>query len=95
MNNTSYKFLPIFFLPQSSCYKLYVTSENSLIPQLLKCLPPNATKQSVVKILEHKLEKAFSDGKRVVQLGPFILLSVPNPQQLPRLTSLYFFSFLN
>ena len=51
--------------------------------------------KSIVKIVEHKLEEAFSDGRRDVQLGRFFLLSVPISQQLPRLTCLYFFSFLN
>ena len=49
----------------------------------------------LVKNVEHKLEEAFSDGKRDVQLGRFILLSVPFPHQLPSFTSLYLFSFLN
>ena len=44
---------------------------------------------------EHKLEEAFSDGIRDVQLGRSILLSVPISQQLPRLIALYFFSFPN
>ena len=44
-----------------------------------------------MKIVEHKLEDAFSDGMQDVQLGRFILLSVPISQQLPRVTSLYFF----
>ena len=43
-------------------------------------------KKSLVKIVEHKLEEAFSESKRDVQLGRFILLSVPISQQLPRLT---------
>ena len=42
-----------------------------------------------------QLEKAFSDGIRDVQLGRFILLSDPISQQIPRLTSLSFFGFLN
>ena len=71
------------------------TSETSLILILLNCLPSNATKNSLVKFREHKLEESFSDGIRDVQLGRFILLSVPISQQLPRLTSLSFFSFLN
>ena len=45
--------------------------------------------------MEHKLENAFSYGIRDVQLGRFILFSVPISQQLARLTSLSFFSFLN
>ena len=49
----------------------------------------------IVKIVELKLEEAIFDGlRRDIQLGHFILLTVPNSQQLPILTSLYFFSFL-
>ena len=62
------------------------TSESSFILLLLECLPANAIKKSLVKIVEHKLEEAFSESKRDVQLGRFILLSVPISQQLPRLT---------
>ena len=39
--------------------------------------------------------ETFSDVIWDVHLGRFILLSVPISQQLHRLTSLYFFSFLN
>ena len=62
---------------------------------LFKYLPSNATEKSLVKIVEYKLEEAFSDVIWDVHLGRFILLSVPFSQQLPRLTSLYFFNFLN
>ena len=55
----------------------------------LKCLRSNATKKSLVKIVEHKLEELFSDGIRDIQLWRFILISVPISQQLPSLTSLY------
>ena len=49
----------------------------------------------LMKIVEHKLEESFSDSIRGdVQLRRFILLSVRISQQLPKLTSLYFFSFL-
>ena len=47
------------------------------------------------KMWKHKLEETFSDVIWDVHLGRFILLIVPISQQLPRLTSLYFFSFLN
>ena len=57
--------------------------------------PVKRNKKSFVKTVEHKLDEAFSDGKRDVQLGRFILLSVPISQQLPILTSLSFLSFLN
>ena len=51
----------------------------------LKC-----NKKLLIKIVEHKLEEAFSDSIRPdVQLGPFIVLSIPIYQKLSRLTSLY------
>ena len=40
-------------------------------------------------------EEAFFDGIQHIQLGRFILLSVRISQQLPRLTFLSFFCFLN
>ena len=43
-------------------------------------------KKSLVRIVEQKLEEAFSESKRDVLLGRFILLSVPISQQLPTLT---------
>ena len=57
--------------------------------------PVKRNEKSLVKIVEHKLEETFSDVIWGVHLGRFILLSVPISQQLSRLTSLYFFSFLN
>ena len=86
MSNTCYMFSPLFLF---HCFSQVATnlrfiSETSLILLLLKCLPSNATKKALVKILEHKLEKAFSDSIRDVQLGRFILLSVPISQQLPK-----------
>ena len=70
------------------------SSETSVILLLLKFLPSNAAKKLLVKKVERKLEQAFSDGLRGdVQLKCFTLLSVPNSQQLHRLTALYFFSF--
>ena len=97
MSNTCYIFSPLFLFHCFSqvATNFMFTSEISLILLLLKHLPSNATKNSLVKIVEHKLEEAFSDGIRDVQLGRFILLSVPISQQLPTLTSLSFFSFLN
>ena len=84
MSNTCYMFSPLFFFHCSSqvATNSTFTSETSFMLLLLKCLPSNGTKKLLVKIVEHKL-------------GRFILLSVPIFQQLPRLTSLYFFSFLN
>ena len=97
MSNTCYIFSPLFLFHCFSqvATNFAFTSETSLILLLLKCLPSNATKKSLVKIVEHKLEEAFSDGIRDFQLGRFILLSVPTSQQLPTLTSIPFFSFLN
>ena len=96
MSNSCYIFSPYFLFHCFSqvATNFTFTSENYFILLLLKGLPPNPTKKSVVKSVEHKLEEAFSDGIRHVQLGCFILLSVPVSQQLPRFTSLYFFSFL-
>ena len=97
MSNTCYMFLPFFLLYCFSqvATNFTFTSEPSLILILLKCLPSNATEKSLKNILEHKLEKAFSDGVREVQLGRFILFSNPISQQLPRLTSFSLSSFLN
>ena len=88
MSNTCFIFSPLFIF---HCFSQVATSftfisETSLILLLLKCLPSNATKKSLGKIVEHKLEEAFSDSIRDVQLGRFISLSVPISQQLPRLT---------
>ena len=96
MSNTFFLFLPLFLFHCLSqvATNFKFTSETSNILLLLKGLPSNATKKSLVNIKEHKLEEAFSDGIRDVQLGRFILLSVPISQQLSRLTSLSFFSFL-
>ena len=43
-------------------------------------------KKSIVKNVEHKLVEALSDSIQNVQLGRFIILSVPFSQQIPRLT---------
>ena len=88
MSNTCYICSPLFHF---HCFSQVATiftfiSETFLILLLLKCLPSNATKKSLVKIVEHKLEETFSDSIRDVQLGRFILLSLPISQQLPRLT---------
>ena len=96
MSNIRCIFSTIFFssLP-SSCYKLYVYFRNFSYNTIIQMSSIKRNKQLLVKIVEHKLDEAFSDVIWVVQLGRFILLSVPISQQLPRLTSLYFFSFLN
>ena len=97
MSNTCYIFSPLFLFHCFSqvATNFTFTSKTSLILPLLKCLPSNATKKSFVKIVEHKLKKAFPDGIQDVQLGRFFLLSAPIFQQLPRLTWFSFFSFLN
>ena len=98
MSNTCYIFSPwfLFLCFNQSATIFTFTSETSLILLLLlKCLPSNPTKKLLVKIVEHKLEEAFSDSMRGdVQLGHFILLSVSISLQLPKLTSPYFFGLL-
>ena len=74
MINTCYIFSPLFLF---HCFsqvvkKLTFVSETSPILLLLKCLPSNATKKTLVKIVEHNLEEAFSDSIRDFQLGRFI-----------------------
>ena len=95
INSTCYTFSPLFFFHW--CSQIFTnftfTSETYVILLLLKCLLSNATKKSLVKIVEHKLEETFSDVICDVHLRRFILFSVPISQQLPRLTSPYFFSF--
>ena len=96
MSNTCYIFSPLFFLLlQSSCYKLYVYFRNFSYTTITQMYSIRRKKKSLVKNVEHKLENAFSDGIRDVQLGRFILFCVPISQQLARLTSLSFLSFLN
>ena len=90
MSNNCDIFLPIFlfhcFSQVATTFTL--TSETSLIIILLNCIPSNATTKSHLKFKEHKFEESFSDGIRDVQLGRFILLSVPVSHQLLRLNSL-------
>ena len=97
MSTTCYIFSPLFLFHCFSQVATNFTStrEISLILLLLKGFPSNTTKKSLVRIVENKLGEAFSDGIGDVQLGRFILLSVPICQQLPKLTSLSFFNFLN
>ena len=97
MSSTCYIFSPLFLFHWFSqvVTTLTFTSETYFILILLKCLTSNVTKKSLVKIVEHKIEEAISDVIWDVHLGRFILLSVPISQQLPRPTSLYFFSILN
>ena len=97
MSSTCYIFSPLFLFHWFSqvVTNFTFTSENSAILPLLKFLPSNAAKKLLVKNVEHKREETFFDGIRGdVQLRHSILLSVPISQQFPRLTSLYFFSFL-
>ena len=72
------------------------TSETSVLRLILKCFSSKATKKPCVKIGEDKIEEVLIHGiRRDVQLGHVVSLYVLSSQQLPRLTSLYFFSFLN
>ena len=97
MNSTCYIFSPLFLFHWFSqdVTNFTFTPETYVILLILKRFPSNATKKSLVKIVEHKLEEAVSDVVWDVTLGRFILLSVPVSQQLPRLTLLYSFNFLN
>ena len=93
MSSTCYIFSPLFLLHwfNQVFTKFTFTSENYVILLLFNFLPSNAAKTLLVKNVEHKVELAFFDGIRGdVQLGLFILISVPISQQRPRLTSLYF-----
>ena len=93
MSKTCYIFSPLFlFLCFSQVATTFTfTSETSLILLKIKCLASNATKNILVRIVEHKLEQAVSESIRGdVQLERFILLIVQISQQLPRLTSLVF-----
>ena len=98
MSSTCYILPPIFLFHWFSqvVTNFTLTSETSVILLLLLTfLPSDAEKNLLVKNVEHKLVEAFSNSLRGdVQLGRFILLSVPSSQQLPRLASLYFLSFL-
>ena len=85
MSNICYIFSPLFLFHGFSQFA--TNSETSPVLLLLKSLPSNATNKLLVKIVEHKLEEAFSDSLREVQLGHFILLSVSISQQLPDLPS--------
>ena len=81
MSKTCYIFPPLFLF---LCFSQVATnstftSETSLVLLVLKCLPSDATKKSLVKTVEHKVEEAFSNSVRGhVQLGHFILFRCPN-----------------
>ena len=97
MSSTCYIFSPLFLSHWFGqvVTNFMFTSETYVILLLFKLIPCNAAKNLLVKDVEHKLDYSVSDGIRGdVQLRDFILLSVAISQQLPRLTSLYFFSFL-
>ena len=99
MSSTCYIFSPLFLFHWFSQVVTNFTliSETSviLLLLLLKFLPSDAEENLLVKNVEHKVVQAFSNSlPGDFQLGRFILLSVPTSQQLPRLASLYFFSFL-
>ena len=87
MSNTCYIFLPLFLF---HCFSQVATNLRLFQKLLLYYYYSNVFRQkqqkSLVKIVGHKLEEALSDTIRDVQLGRFILLSVPISQQLPRLT---------
>ena len=96
MSSTCYIFSPFFLFHWFSQFVTNFTliSETSAV-LLIKFLPSDAEKNSPVKNLERKPKQSFSDSlPEDVQLGRFILLSVPISQQLPKLASLYFFSSL-
>ena len=96
MSSTCYIFSPLFPFHWFSQVVTNFTliSETSVI-LLLKFIFSDAEKNLLVKNVEHKLIEAFSESLGGdVQLGRFISLSVPISKQLPRLASLYFFSFL-
>ena len=99
MSSTCYIFSPLFLFHWFSHVVTNFTliSETSVILLLLLKFFPSATEKNLlVKNVEHKLVEAFSDSIRGdISLGRIILLCVPISQQLPRLASLYFFSFLN
>ena len=97
MSSTCYNFSPLFLLHWFSrvIEKFTFTSETYVILLFFKFLPSNLAKKLLVKNVEHKKEQAFFDSiKGDVQMGRFFVLSVPISQQLPRLTSLYSFTFL-
>ena len=90
MSSTCYIFSPLFFFHWLSqvvrSFTLILETSVILLP---KFLPSDAEKKLLVKNEKHKLLEAFSDSLRGdVQLGCFILLSVPISQQLPLCLSL-------
>ena len=96
VSSTCYIFLPLFLFHWfSEVVKTFTLISETSVILLRKLLPSDAEKNYLVKNEEHNLLEAFSDLlRRDVQLGRFILLSDPISQQLPRLASLYFLSFL-
>ena len=96
MSSTCYIFLPFFCIGSVKLLQnLRLLQKTFVILLLFKFLPSNAAKKLLVENEKRKVESVFFDGIRGdVQLGRFILLSFSISQQLPRLTSLYFFTFL-
>ena len=96
-SNTCYIFSSIFFFMASVklLHTLHLLQKFFVYYFYLNVFRQTQQNKSLMKSLEHKQEEAFSDVIWDVQLGRFILLSVPFSQQLPSLTCLYFFRFLN
>ena len=97
-SNTCYLVSPffVFYLFSQVATNVRFTSKTSVILLLPISFPLSTRKILLLKIMEHKLQEAILEGiRRDVQLGNFILLSLPIFQQLPRLTSLYFFLILS
>ena len=80
MSSTFCIFSPLFLFHWFSqvATNFTFTSETSVTLLLLKIFPSNAAEKLLVKNVEHKLEKTFSDSIRGDdQLRHFILLTVP------------------
>ena len=83
MSTTYYIFSRLFCLPCPSqvAASFTVTPQTSVRLLLIKCLSSKPTKKLLVKFGEHTIEEAFFDGMRGdLQLGHFVLLSVPVSQ---------------
>ena len=93
MISTCYIFSPLFLLHWFSqvVTNFTFTPETFVMLLLFMFLPSIAAKKLLVENVEHKVEQFFFVSIRGdVQLGRFILLSVPTSQQLPLFTSLLF-----
>ena len=82
MSSTCYIFSPFFHFQWFSqvVTNFMFTAETYVILLLLKCLSLKATKKSLVKIVEHKLEEAFSDVIRYMRcsFGTLHFTECPN-----------------